>query len=96
MWSADAPSPYVTRSPGRASLSSTGRSGVLLLVGVARHEPPRGPEAHVDEAGAVDAGRGHPAPEIRRAEERARVRDRVGEPALEPLGVGLAADGAPP
>ena len=53
------------------------RAGLLLLVGVARHEAAEAAVRHVDEAGAVDAALGHPAPEVRRAEVGARLLDRV-------------------
>src|SRR5262245_2137780 len=53
------------------------RAGLLLLVGVARHEPPEPAIAHVHEPGAVDPALGHAAPEIRRAEVRARLVHRV-------------------
>src|SRR5919204_4761539 len=60
-------------------------SGRLLLVGVARHEQAEAPVGHVDEAGAVDAALGHAAPEVRRAEVRPRLRDRVAVPPRERL-----------
>jgi hypothetical protein len=65
---------------------------VLLLVGVSRHEAPAGAECHVEEAGAIDSGRGHPAPLVRRAEERARLLDRVGCDGTQPVGIRLAAE----
>src|SRR5712691_1087168 len=48
-------------------------TGLLLLVGVARDEPAEAAVGHVDEAGAVDAVLGHPAPEVRGAEVGARL-----------------------
>ena len=51
--------------------------GLLLLVGVAWHEPPEPPPRHVHEPGAVDPTLAHPAPEVRRAEVRARLRHRI-------------------
>ena len=59
-WSADFRVAVGDEIAGRGS--STGVPAVLLLVGVARHEPAGRAEAHVDEAGAVDACRRHPAP----------------------------------
>src|SRR4051812_22729065 len=63
---------------------------LLLLVGVSWHEASAGPECHVDEAGAVDAGRGHPAPLVARAEQRARVLHGIGGDGPQPLGIRLS------
>ena len=67
-------------------------AGFLLLIRISRHELSASAERHVDEAGAVDPGRGHPAPLVRRAEQRSRVLDRLGCDRPEPVGVALAAE----
>src|SRR6478672_11430274 len=67
--------------------------GRLLLVGVARNEPPKPAIRHVNEAGAVDPAIGHAAPLVRRAEIAPRLRDRVpGAREARPLAVGLVAE----
>ena len=63
---------------------------LLLLVGVAWHEAPAGPECHVDEAGAVDPCGGHPAPLVARAEQRACLLDGIGCDGPQPLGIRLS------
>jgi len=67
-------------------------SRLLLLVGVSRDEVPAGAECHVDEARAVDAGRGHASPLVARAEQRARVFDWVGGDRLQPFGIAVSAE----
>ena len=58
-------------------------AGLLLLVGVARNQPPEPPVGHVDEPRAVDPELGHAAPQVGRAEVPARLLDRI---ALRGLG----------
>jgi hypothetical protein len=53
------------------------RSRLLLLPGIAWHLAVGEAVGDVDEPGAVDPGRGQPTPLIRRAEERARERERI-------------------
>jgi len=66
------------------------RARVLLLVGVARDEPPCRPEAHMHESRAIDTGGGHAAPEIRRARERAGVIHRIRCNRREPVRIAVA------
>src|SRR4029079_17166488 len=67
--------------------------GRLLLVGVARNEPPKPAIRHVNKAGAVDPAIGHAAPLVRRAEIGPRLRDRIpGAREPRPLAVGLLAE----
>ena len=69
---------------------------LFLLVGVSRHEAPAGPERHVDEAGAIDPGGGHPAPLVVRTQQRPRLVEWVGGDGPQPVGSGLAPEvGAP-
>ena len=63
---------------------------LLLLVRVANDEAAAGPKRHVDEAGAVDAGGGHAAPLVARAEQGARVLDGIGGDRPQPPRVALA------
>src|SRR4051794_3304918 len=92
----------------RAQLPDLDRR-LLLLVGVARDEPPEAAIRHVDEAGAVDAAFGHAAPDVRRAEvgtghvdRRARgVRGQLPLPLLDmrladPAGVSVGREDAHP
>src|SRR5439155_15878399 len=68
---------------------------VLLLVGVAGHDPAGAPVGHVDEAGAVDPALCQPAPEIRCAEVGARLLDRVAAfERLRPHPARVVVDGA--
>src|SRR6202008_494983 len=64
---------------------------LFLLVGVSRDEAAAGAERHVDEARAVDARRGHAAPLVRRAEERAREVHGLAGDRPQPPVVALAA-----
>ena len=50
----------------------------------------------MDEAGAVDPGRGHPAPLVLRAQQRPSPVDGIGGDRPQPVGVGLAPEGRPP
>ena len=93
MWSARSGGPKKTRSPGFRCGLLEGFRRRLLLVRVARDEPPETPVAHVHEPGAVDPARGQPAPLVRRAEVGAGLGDRVaGARQPRPLAVGLAAE----
>ena len=64
---------------------------LLLLVGIPWHETAAGAERHVHEARAIDAGRGHAAPLVASAEQRARVFDGVDGDRLQPFGIVIAA-----
>src|SRR5215213_6962449 len=61
--------------PAAELVLANGLAGVLLLIGIARHELAEAAVCHVDEARAVDAALGHPAPEVGRAEVGARLFD---------------------
>ena len=87
------PSPRRTRSDRRAAAPRPD-TRFLLLVGVAGDEPPGRAKAHVHEARAVDAALGHAAPEIRRAEQRSRVVERLARRSARASRVGLAAERA--
>lgn len=67
-------------------------ASLLLLVGISRHEAPASSEGHVDEARAVDPGRGHPSPLVTSAEERAGMLDRLRGDRQKPVGVAFAAE----
>jgi hypothetical protein len=94
MWSAPSAEPYEIARPDLRLEEGLGR--LLLLVGIPRHEAAAGAERHVHEARAIDAGRGHAAPLVASAEQRARVFDGVDGDRLQPFGIAVATEvGAP-
>ena len=64
-------------APLELALLDRSPGGGLLLVGIARHEPPEPAIAHVDQTGAVDSSLRHAAPQIRRPEVAACLLDDV-------------------
>ena len=75
MWSATSASPVRDQIPVTRPLDNL--AGGLLIACVTRDKPPQPTVRHVHEPGAIDPALGHPAPEVRGAEVRARLGHRI-------------------